>query len=190
MTVRRGRASSACAALALLAILPPALAAAQGDAAPGKVLPIGGKVLDIEGVSLGIDAALRDLGAKVTQHEIRIELAADVLFDFDRAELRPDALASLRKLAAVVAAHPGRPVRIDGHTDAKGADDYNRSLSEQRARSVEAWLTGPGGIDGGRIRTRGLGETQPKAPNTKPDGSDDPTGRQQNRRVEIVIETG
>lgn len=189
MTAHRGRRA---AAWALLALLAPAPGAAQADAAsgPGKVLPITGKVLDIEGVALGIDAALRDLGAKVTEHEIRIELAADVLFDFDRAELRPDALASLRKLAAVVAAHPGRPVRIDGHTDAKGADDYNRALSEQRARSVEAWLTGPGGIDAGRIRTRGLGETQPKVPNTKPDGSDDPVGRQRNRRVEITIETG
>jgi photosystem I P700 chlorophyll a apoprotein A2 len=186
--VTRYRGAALWAALALLV---PGSGAAQTEAAgAGKVLPIAGKVLDIEGVALGIDAALRDLGAKVTEREIRIELAADVLFDFDRAELRPDALESLRKLAAVVAAHPGRPVRIEGHSDAKGADAYNQALSERRARSVEAWLAGPGGIEESRLRARGLGETRPKAPNAKPDGSDDPLGRQQNRRVEIVIETG
>jgi outer membrane protein OmpA-like peptidoglycan-associated protein len=168
-------------------------AGAQDAAAPapqGKVLPLQGKVLDIVGVTLGLDAVLRDLGAKVTPEEIRIELSADVLFDFDSAALRPEAVASLRKVAALVAAHPARPVRIDGHTDAKGADDYNQALSERRAASVKDWLVKDGGIEASRISTRGLGESQPKAANQKPDGSDDPDGRQQNRRVEITIQTG
>jgi photosystem I P700 chlorophyll a apoprotein A2 len=176
----------------LVALVVAGTAGAQGAApAPqGKVLPLQGKVLDIVGVTLGLDAVMRDLGAKVTPQEIRIELSADVLFDFDSAELRPEAMESLRKVATLVAAHPAQPVRIDGHTDAKGADDYNHALSERRAASVKEWLVTEGGVDGARIQTRGLGETQPKVPNEKPDGSDDPDGRQQNRRVEITIQRG
>jgi outer membrane protein OmpA-like peptidoglycan-associated protein len=166
------------------------LHAEEGEAsdagATGKVLGIEGKVLDIVGVTLGVEGALRDLGAKVTAQEIRIELAADVLFDFDKATLRSDAVESLRKLATVVAATPGA-VTIEGHTDSKGADDYNLKLSESRAASVKAWLVREGKIDASRLTTRGLGEKVPKVPNEKPDGSDDPDGRQKNRRVEIVI---
>ena len=154
--------------------------------APGKVLAVEGKVLDIVGVTLGVEGALRDLGAMVTPHEIRIELAADVLFDFDKAVLRPNALESLHKLATVIAGSPG-PVVIEGHTDSKGADDYNRKLSETRAASVKTWLVREGKIDGTRLTARGLGETVPKVANEKPDGSDDPEGRQKNRRVEIII---
>ena len=185
------------APFAVLAVL---AAAAQSpaqepaaDAAPGKVLDIQGRVLDLRGrvldivgVSLGMEATLKELGAKVTAQEIRIELAADVLFDFDKAELRPDALDALRKVATVIASTPG-PVVIEGHTDSKGEDAYNHTLSERRASSVKTWLAREGGIDAARISTRGLGETQPKVPNAAPDGSDDPAGRQQNRRVEITI---
>jgi outer membrane protein OmpA-like peptidoglycan-associated protein len=171
----------------LVALAAAGPAAAQPPAAPpGKVLEIDGKVLDVVGVTLGIEGALRDLGAKVTAQEIRIELAADVLFDFDRAELRPDARDALRKLAAVIASTPG-PVTIEGHSDSKGDDAYNQTLSERRAASVKTWLTRDGDIDAARVSTRGLGETKPKVPNAKPDGSDDPAGRQQNRRVEITI---
>lgn len=172
------------AVLAAAAQLPAQEPAA--DAAPGKVLEIQGRVLDIVGVSLGIDATLKELGAKVTAQEIRIELAADVLFDFDKAELRPDALDALRKVATVIASTPG-PVVIEGHTDSKGEDAYNQTLSERRASSVKTWLAREGGIDAARVSTRGLGETQPKVPNATPEGSDDPAGRQQNRRVEITI---
>ena len=172
-----------CAALALAG-------AARAQAPEVKVLALEGKVLDIEGVTLGIDSVLRDLGARVTAQEIRIELSADVLFDFDKAELRPDALASLRKVAAVIAGNPGRPVMIEGHTDNKGDDAYNQALSERRAASVKSWLASEGGIEAKRISTRGLGETRPKVANEAPDGSDSPGNRQQNRRVEITIQRG
>ena len=176
-------------AWALLVVLAASPSVAQqGEPAhePGKVLDVEAKVLDIVGVARGIDAVLKDLGAKVTAQEIRIELSADVLFDFDHAELRADALASLRQVAQVIASTPGA-VTIEGHTDGKGADAYNQELSERRAASVKRWLAGDGGIAAARITTRGLGETRPKVPNEKPDGSDDPAGRQQNRRVEITI---
>jgi outer membrane protein OmpA-like peptidoglycan-associated protein len=115
-------------------------------------------------------------------------LPADVLFDFDKADIRPDARAALESISASIAKRfPDAPLEIRGHTDAKGADGYNQDLSERRAASVKAWLAGQGGIETGRMVTFGFGETKPVAPNTRPDGSDDPAGRQRNRRVEVLV---
>jgi outer membrane protein OmpA-like peptidoglycan-associated protein len=141
----------------------------------------------VAGSAIGLDAALKDLGARVSDAEIRIDLAADVLFGFDEAALEPDATPQLEKLAAVIAAYPSAQVTIEGHTDSRGADDYNQALSERRAGSVKAWLTANTKVDAAKITARGLGETQPIAHNTKPDGSDNPEGRAKNRRVGIVI---
>jgi outer membrane protein OmpA-like peptidoglycan-associated protein len=80
-------------------------------------------------------------------------------------------------------------VLIEGHTDGKGTHAYNMTLSDKRAASVKSWLVQNGGVVASRITTRGWGETKPVAPNKKPDGSDDPAGRQKNRRVEITIRT-
>jgi outer membrane protein OmpA-like peptidoglycan-associated protein len=160
------------------------------SAPPGKVLDLVPRVLDVVGVTRGVKGVLADLGAKVTEREIVIALSGDVLFDFDEDRLRPDALPMLRKLAQVLAEYPRAPVRIEGHTDAKGDDAYNQSLSERRAASVKSWLVEHANADGARIQTRGWGETKPAAPNATPDGSDDPVGRQQNRRVEITLTTG
>lgn len=145
------------------------------------------RVLDIVGVTLGIDGLLRDLGAKIVGNEIRISLSADVLFDFDSAALRGDATAQLTKVAQVIKGYPRSPVLIEGHTDSKGADAYNLALSQKRAASVKQWLQQSGGIAASKMTTRGLGETKPVVPNEKPDGSDDPAGRQKNRRVEITL---
>ena len=79
---------------------------------------------------------------------------------------------------------------IEGHTDAKGADAYNQTLSEQRAASVKQWLVTNAQISGATITTRGLGKSKPVAHNTKPDGSDDPEGRAKNRRVQIIVKKG
>jgi photosystem I P700 chlorophyll a apoprotein A2 len=81
-------------------------------------------------------------------------------------------------------------VLIEGHTDSKGKDSYNQKLSERRANSVKNWLVENAGADGDRIKIKGWGEAKPAVPNEKSDGSDDPDGRQQNRRVEITIKTG
>ena len=178
------------AGLALLALGTSGGAEEAASPQPAKVLPIEGKVLDLVGITLGIDGALRDLGAQVTPEEIRIELSADVLFDFDSDRLRPDAVGSLKKVASILAAYPDRPVQIEGHTDSKGAEDYNQALSLRRAESVKSWLVKDGGADAARIHTSGAGKTRPKVPNQKPDGSDDPDGRQKNRRVEIVVRKG
>ena len=145
----------------------------------------GGKA--VAGTVAGLDAALKDLGAKVTEQEVRIALEADVLFDFDKAELKPEAQASLEKVTTVLKAYPSAQVRIEGHTDAKGADAYNQKLSEQRAVAVAEWLASKAGLPRTQLATAGLGRTKPVAHNTKPDGSDDPDGRAKNRRVEILV---
>jgi outer membrane protein OmpA-like peptidoglycan-associated protein len=145
------------------------------------------KVENIVGVALGIKSVLQDLKAKVTEHEIKIDLDADVLFDFDKYSLRAAAADSLREVGEVTKSYGKSPVLIEGHTDGKGTHPYNIKLSENRAASVKKWLVENAGVSGSRITTRGWGETKPVAPNTNPDGSDNPAGRQKNRRVEITI---
>jgi outer membrane protein OmpA-like peptidoglycan-associated protein len=154
----------------------------------GTVTQLNGNAPHIEGRRENIQGALNDLGATVTGKEIKISLATDVLFDFDRAELRPAAGPPLQKVAAVLKTYPKATAWIEGHTDGKGDDDYNQNLSERRADSVQKWLA----LHGVRttMTTRGWGKSKPVAPNTKPDGSDDPDGRQKNRRVEITVKTG
>src|SRR6266568_5723951 len=71
------------------------------------------KILDIVGVTLGIEAVLKDLGAKITDREIRIDLAADVLFDFDKYSLRPAANDSLKKVGQVASGYPDAPLLIE-----------------------------------------------------------------------------
>lgn len=160
--------------------------------ATAKILPISGKITEIKGLGLAVSgktqalaAALKDLGAKVTEQEIRIELAADVLFDFDKANLRPEAGPALEKVVAVLKNYANAATTIEGHTDSIGNDNYNQSLSERRAASVKSWLTSHGAAN--PMTTRGWGKKKSIAPNTKPDGSDNPEGRQKNRRVEITV---
>ena len=147
------------------------------------------KTLDIVGMTSGIQGLLQDLKAKVTEHEVKIELDADVLFDFDKYNLRPEAADSLRKVGEVAKSYGNSPVLIEGHTDSKGSPPYNMTLSENRAASVKNWLVQNASVSASRITTRGLGETKPIAPNTNPNGTDNPAGRQKNRRVEITIRT-
>jgi outer membrane protein OmpA-like peptidoglycan-associated protein len=78
---------------------------------------------------------------------------------------------------------------IEGHTDGKGTHPYNMKLSENRAGAVKQWLVTNVGVQASRIKTTGWGETRPVAPNTNPDGSDNPQGRQKNRRVELTLRT-
>jgi outer membrane protein OmpA-like peptidoglycan-associated protein len=166
--------------------------AGRSDQPPGKVLDITGKVLDIVGLAnelKGIDLGIPGSKVTVTPQEIRIELPADVLFDFDKADIRPSAADALKKAAALLRERSKGLVRIEGHTDAKGSGSYNQKLSERRAASVRKWLVEHEGLASLNFAIKGFGATRPKVPNTKPDGSDDPDGRQTNRRVEIVFST-
>lgn len=124
--------------------------------------------------------AMQSLGARETDLEVRVALPADVLFDFDKADIRPDAASALAQLATLIRAYPGR-AELEGHTDAKGDDAYNQRLSLRRAEAVKGWLTQREGIAADRLATRGAGESRPVASN------EDEAGRQKNRRVEVVI---
>ncbi len=112
-----------------------------------------------------------------------IRIDASVLFDFDKATLRPEAGPVLKNVAKALAATTAR-IQVNGHTDSKGEDAYNQDLSERRAAAVVAALK----ADGLKapMTPQGFGETQPVAPNAK-GGKDNPGGRQLNRRVELVI---
>ena len=145
------------------------------------------KVIDLVFRVESFGGQVVDLQVKENRTEVRIELAADVLFDFDKAELKPEAVASLSKVAEVLNGIPNAPTTVDGHTDGRGSADYNQKLSERRAGSVKEWLVKQGGVPAARLTARGFGMTRPVAPNTKPDGADDPQGRQKNRRVEIRV---
>ncbi len=135
-----------------------------------------------------LNKAIDNLKAEVTQTKIKIDLSSDVLFDFDKAALKPAALESLKSLSTIVK-QKATKVEIFGHTDSKGSDVYNQKLSEKRALSVKTWLLTNTSFSKDLIHTKGLGETQPRAPNEKEDGSDNPAGRAQNRRVEILVFT-
>ena len=162
-------------------------AAARQALAQKHIVDIVGVTSGIVGVTSGIQSVLQDLGAKVVGQQLTIDLAADVLFDFDKYTLLPKANDTLRKVGQVAASYPSSPMLIEGHTDGKGTHPYNMKLSENRADAVKNWLVANASIAGSRITTQGWGETKPVAPNKKPDGSDDPEGRQKNRRVQIVM---
>jgi outer membrane protein OmpA-like peptidoglycan-associated protein len=117
---------------------------------------------------------------------IAFELKADVLFDFGSATLKSGAVPALMKVAAQIRRLPvSAGVRVDGHTDAKGDARTNQTLSEQRAKAVLEWLATVGRIARDRLKATGYGETKPVAPNVTPNGSDNPQGRELNRRVVI-----
>ena len=151
----------------------------EGGAADSGIA-VAGKAADLE-------RALKDLGAEVTQQDIKVNLAADLLFDFDKADIKPAAEPELMKVATVLKSYPNAQVTIDGHTDGKGSDAYNQPLSERRAAAVAKWLTANAGLNAANTHTRGWGKTRPVAANTNPDGSDNPQGRARNRRVEITV---
>ena len=135
-----------------------------------------------------LQQAMTALDAEIIDQKIRISLSADLLFDFDQYEVKPDADAELRTLTTVLRETDSGWVRIVGHTDAMGADDYNQRLSEQRAEAIKRWLLGPGEVEADvTIETSGQGESDPVAPNSNTDGSDNVAGRALNRRVELEI---
>lgn len=119
--------------------------------------------------------------------KLRIIFESDLLFDFDKATIRSDAEATLSALVPVLKGFQNRLIKVVGHTDSKGSDSYNQTLSKKRADSVRGWLLARSELRDFRFEALGRGETQPIASNSLPDGVDDPAGRQKNRRVEIEI---
>lgn len=153
--------------------IPEGVSLAKGSALTGQVSSLSGQIT----------------GFAVRQTELHtvVELASDVLFDFDSAQLAPDAEAALRHTAELAAAAGSGRITVVGHTDAKGDDAYNLALSRRRAEAVANWLSTSGKIAADRLQAEGRGEADPVARNTRPDGQDDPQGRARNRRVEVSI---
>jgi outer membrane protein OmpA-like peptidoglycan-associated protein len=169
-------------------------AAAQAAVArlgPRRALSLEPSVLAIVGIQQGVVAsvsqlheAMNALNAAENDIEIRVSLPADVLFDFDKADIRADAAKSLTMLATIIRANPKGRTRLEGHTDSVGNAQYNQALSERRAQSVQKWLVSKEGLDAAQLITKGWGKTKPIAPN------DTEANRQKNRRLEAIVEKG
>lgn len=137
---------------------------------------------------LGYDPSLMDVditGTKKFKPGDKIILER-IYFDFDKSDIRQESVIELSKLYYFMTSNPDMIVEVAGHTDSRGTDEYNIELSKRRAKSVQNWLT-ERGIKAKRIVTKGYGEARPIADNLHPDGSDNPEGRQMNRRIELTI---
>jgi outer membrane protein OmpA-like peptidoglycan-associated protein len=160
---------------------------AAGNTALGAI--IGATVGGVTGAVIGrkMDKQAKEIenkvpGAKVERvgEGIVVEFSDKILFGFDRSYLSAGASTNLNKLVEVLNSYPDTDIEIQGHTDSKGADDYNLKLSERRASSVANFLRGKG-VASSRVRIKGYGETAPVASNDTEDG------RSQNRRVDFLI---
>lgn len=129
--------------------------------------------------SADLQRQIEELNARETDRGLVVTLG-DLLFETGRADLKGGATSNLDKLVVFLSEYPDRTVLIEGHTDNVGSDDFNYDLSKRRAESVRSYLAGRG-VEGSRLSSAGLGEGSPIA------GNDTATGRQQNRRVEIII---
>jgi len=160
---------------------------ALGNTAMGAVIgaTVGGAVGAVIGRKMDKQAeemkeVLGDAEVRRVGEGIVVEFKEKVLFGFDRAELNASAERNLDKLINVLKKYPDTNIEILGHTDSKGTDDYNLSLSQRRASSVASYIRS-NGVSGSRVNTKGLGESDPVASNETDEG------RTENRRVEFVI---
>ncbi|HEX6570371.1 MAG TPA: OmpA family protein [Steroidobacteraceae bacterium] len=126
-----------------------------------------------------LQAEIDAMNARSTDRGLVLTLG-DVLFETAKADLKAGAVADLDQLATFLSKYPERSVVIEGHTDSVGGEDYNLGLSQRRAESVRSYLTRHG-VDPSRVTTQGMGESAPVASN------ESAGGRQQNRRVEIIV---
>jgi len=129
-----------------------------------------------------LEAELAELQA-VKADRGMVMTMGEVVFDVDKADLKPGGVRTVQKLASFLQEYPERNVMIEGFTDSTGAADYNQGLSERRASAVQTSLIGMG-IEPARVQTRGYGEDFPVASN------ETAAGRQLNRRVEVIISNG
>lgn len=173
------RTLGVAAAVSSIALAAPALAQERVD--------VTGAVENIEAdrsvERIEVDESVEDLEVERERAgRVSVTVAADVLFEFDRARLTPKARTTIERLAGRIREARG-PVRVDGHTDSIGSDAYNLGLSRRRAAAVSQALRAelPAGM---AVTARGHGEADPIAPNTQ-GGEDNPAGRARNRRVTI-----
>lgn len=123
-----------------------------------------------------------NVSISVEESEIVIEVPSNLLFEFDKSELKSDVIETLEQLSEELNMYEGANVWINGHTDSQGDEIYNQKLSEERAREVQSYLERKVNLETVSIETKGFGQTMPIASN------DTEEGREKNRRVEIVVE--
>lgn len=164
------------------------------------VLDLKATALDLKGLPSDLNSAVSDLSAKAgglaarhgglsVRHDattVRLSMTGDILFDFDRADIKSAAEPTLTDIARLVASVPAGTIVIEGHTDSKGSARYNQELSLRRAQVVAQWLVRHG-ADKAQLSVKALGGTRPIEPNTLKTGADNPEGRALNRRVEFVM---
>lgn len=138
---------------------------------------------EAEKLSSRLDGALSQVAETRDSARGTILNLPDILFDLNKAALKPETQVIIAKLSGILLIMPDLNVRVEGHTDATGSDDYNLTLSKQRAQSVSDFLEAQN-IDTTRLQAVGYGKTRPVADN------DSAEGRRKNRRVEIVIARG
>ena len=164
-----------------------AVGAATGSTARGAI--IGAAVGGVAGAVIGsqMDRQREELaedleGAEVERYGegVLVTFDSGLLFDFDSSVVKGAARSNLTDLANSLREYPDTEVLIVGHTDSQGSDSYNQGLSERRAAAAKNFLVTQG-VPANRIRTEGLGESEPVASN------DTDAGRAQNRRVEVAI---
>jgi outer membrane protein OmpA-like peptidoglycan-associated protein len=155
-----------------------AVGAILGAAVGGTAGAVIGNYMDKQAEEMQAD--LKDAKIERVGEGIKITFASAILFDVNKSDLRPEAQASVQKLATVLNKYPDTDVLIEGHTDSTGSHDHNMALSIQRAQAVQGLLTA-NSVTQDRLRVSGYGPDQPVASNSTDDG------RQANRRVEIAI---
>lgn len=155
--------------------------AARGDAAAARMEADSARMAAsaAQQQAAQLQAEIDAMHARSTDRGLVLTLG-DVLFETGKADLKSGAVTDLDQLATFMTKYPDRTITIEGHTDSVGGEDYNLGLSQRRAESVRAYLMRRG-IDTSRITTHGMGESVPVASN------DSAGGRQQNRRVEIIV---
>lgn len=135
-----------------------------------------------------LERARQELQNQQSGRSLSMNLSGDVLFDYEKAALKPEAEEALKKVAVVLGQFPESMVTIEGYTDSKGGKSVNMPLSQSRANAVKDWLVKNGSVPAATITAKGFGEQNAVAPNTNADGSDNPAGRALNRRVSIIVE--
>jgi outer membrane protein OmpA-like peptidoglycan-associated protein len=161
----------------------PKVAAAGGNPNAGMVQTVG--TLAMNSLPSTFAKAAGGQGSEVSV--VMMDMRGDLLFDFNSAALRPDAAWQLAEVGQRLSSHPDLPVLIRGYTDGRGSPEANLALSKKRAEAVRAWLIGKFGTDPRKMSIQGLGASEPVAPNENNDGTDNPEGREKNRRVSVII---
>ena len=172
------------------AVVGGAIGNANGSTAKGAILGavVGGAAGMIIGHQMDKQAAelKQNIPGAVVERVgegIQVTFASGLLFDFDSDIVRSEARTNLSNLAASLDKYPGSELLIAGHTDSVGTEAYNLALSQRRAEAAASFLASKG-VDRSRLSSRGLGETEPVAPN------ETDAGRSKNRRVEVAIYAG